>query len=51
MKKKCRIITAVVMLTVYFLIHIIFTKDGTLTVPIIGRDRLARHFIVLHVRR
>ena len=31
MDKKKRIITAIVMLAVYFLIHILFIKDGTLT--------------------
>lgn len=32
MEKKKRIIAAIIMMTVYFLIHILFVKDGTLTV-------------------
>ena len=32
MEKKKRIVTVLVMLVVYFLIHILFIKDGTLTI-------------------
>ena len=32
MEKKKRIVTVLAMLVVYFLIHILFIKDGTLTI-------------------
>ena len=44
MGKKKRIITAIVMLAVYFLIHILFIKDGTLT--IVGLIAIAIHAIL-----
>ena len=44
MEKKKRIITAIVMLALYFLIHIFFIKDGTLTV--IGLIAIIVHAIL-----
>ena len=44
MEKKRRVITAIVMLAVYFLIHILFIKDGTLT--IIGLIAITIHVIL-----
>lgn len=44
MEKKKRIITAIIMLAVYFLIHILFVKDGTLTV--IGLIAIVVHAIL-----
>ena len=41
---KKRIITAIVMLAAYFLIHILFINDGTLTV--IGLIAIAVHVIL-----
>ena len=43
MDKKKRIITAIVMLAVYFFIHILFIKDGTLT--IVGLIAIVIHAI------
>ena len=44
MEKKKRVITAIVMLAVYFLIHVLFIKDGTLT--IIGLIAITIHVIL-----
>ena len=44
MDKKKRIITAIVMLAVYFFIHILFIKDGTLT--IVGLIAILIHAIL-----
>lgn len=44
MDKKKRIITAIVMLAVYFLIHILFIKDGTLT--LVGLIAIVIHAIL-----
>lgn len=44
MEKKRRVISAIVMLAVYFLIHILFIKDGTLT--IIGLIAITIHVIL-----